>query len=347
MKKRHSYLVLFVALLLSGAMEAKVNSLIGAYAHVGEWTLIPSGSDYTSSFGAAGGAGFLYELQAGPNYSPTQFLLDVGVGAQYGMTAFKKASKSYVVLEDQRDLDYQLHPDASSIFDYVYEFQNRRDEYTDLAVQIPLMVGVQHHKFYMLAGVKFGAHVLTKANITANYNTFGRYQDASGKPIFNEFRNMPEYQFFSDQKIDQTTKTTFNFTADLSLEIGGRLGLVTDAVGYDVPKRNVEYRLAGFVDYGLLDIHKSRELAAYETPQLYDVTPASPNYVYNTRSMVEGIQVNDIMSTTGFANKVSNLMIGIKFTVLFRMPEPGQCVICRDAYRRSARPRSGRLKYEE
>ena len=43
-------------------------------------------------------------------------------------------------------------------------------------------------------------------------------------------------------------------------------------------------------------------------------------------------QVLSVMSTTGFAKAVNNLMIGLKFTILFQLPEPGQCVICRDSY---------------
>jgi hypothetical protein len=40
----------------------------------------------------------------------------------------------------------------------------------------------------------------------------------------------------------------------------------------------------------------------------------------------------------------------VKFTILFQMPEPGQCVICRDNYVSSARSYTGGrrgMKYEE
>ena len=68
-KKLQSYWVLFFALLFCGTIQAKVNHYVGGYGHVGEWSLFPSESDYTASFGVAGGLGFLYELQAGPTYS--------------------------------------------------------------------------------------------------------------------------------------------------------------------------------------------------------------------------------------------------------------------------------------
>ena len=128
----------------------------------------------------------------------------------------------------------------------------------------------------------------------------------------------------------------------MSFEIGGRLGVINSAVGYDVPKRKIEYRLAGFVDYGLLDIHKADTKDGFTAPSSYNAREA-----YNKTTMVDNLQVNDLMSTTDFASKVNNLMIGLKFTILFQLPEPGECVICRDAYRSTVRSRGGRLKYEE
>jgi len=331
-KKHQSYWVLLIAVLISGTVNAAVNNYIGAYANVGEWSLLPSQSKYSASFGVAGGLGFLYEMQAGPTYSPTRFLFDIGVGAHGGWTSFNQSSNVKMPIDGiQRDLN-------NDEFVYVYEIKNRKDQYTNLAVQVPLMIGVQHRKFYMLAGAKFTANVLTKAHTTANITTYGDYV------AFDPFYNMPEYQFFNDLPFKKKADASLNFNVDLSLEIGGRFGLVTDAVGYDVPKRKIEYRLAGFVDYGILDIHKDRGMAFFTAPTYYDAVEA-----YGTTTMVDNLEVNDLMSTSGFAKAVNNLLVGIKFTVLFQLPEAGKCVICRDAYRNSARNggRSRGMKYEE
>lgn len=350
-KKHQSYWVLLLAVLLSGAVNAKVNNYVGAYANVGEWTLLPSQSKYGPSFGVAGGAGFLYELQAGGAYSPTKFLFDIGVGAQGGMTSYMQSSSMTEPMPGiQTDLDGEP-------FTYVYELQDRHDQYNNLAVQIPIMIGVQHRKFYMLVGAKVGANVLTRAHSTAVVNTFGRYQDPNNEFIFDDFRNMPEYQFFEGYQLKGSAKASLGMNVDLSLEIGGRLGPVYDAVGFDVPKRKIEYRLAAFADYGILDIHKNRGLQGVVMPEGYNVGATAP--VYNTTSMIDHLQVNDIMSTQSvnpdgtvqpFAKAVNNLMVGIKFTILFQLPEPGQCVICRDAYgATSIRRRGGSrgVKYEE
>ena len=351
-KKHQSYWVLFFALLFCGSMNAKVANYIGATAQVGEWTLLPSGSTYGPSLGVTGGAGFLYELQAGRTYSPTRFLLDLGVGAGAGMTSYIQSSSKTVTLPGQYDLDGWK-------FDYVYNVNDRRDRYNDVAVQVPLMVGMQHKRFYFLAGLKVYAHVWTQTKSTASIETFGHYGyggTTGDKPTFigstgqSDLRNMPEYQFFPGIPKNGGVKTTFNLDMDLSFEIGGRIGIINYAVGYDVPKRTVEYRLAAFVDYGLLDLHTKGTQEALVTPSVYDTDPGSPDFVYNTTTMVDGLTMNDVMSTADFASKVNNLVIGLKFTVLFQMPESGKCVICADGYNSSVRSRGNSrrgMKYEE
>ena len=129
MKKHQTYPVLFLALLLSGTMSAKVNNYVGAYANLDEWTMLPSQSKYGPSFGVAGGAGALYELQVGPAAKTTRFLFDLGVGLQGGMTAFKQGGIMEAVLPDQTDLD-------GDKFDYVYSLSNRRDQYKDIALNV-------------------------------------------------------------------------------------------------------------------------------------------------------------------------------------------------------------------
>lgn len=338
MKKHHSYWVFLFALLLSGSLHAKVDNYVGAYANLGEWSLLPANSKYGASYGIAGGAGFLYELQAGPKYSQTQFLFDVGVGATGGMTAFLQGSSFETVLKEQQDFD-------GDWFDYVYEVKDRHDQYRDLAVQIPILFGVQYRKFYAMAGVKVYSHVLTKFYTTANITTFGRSVE------FGELRDNPKWQFFEEKPMEpKKDKTTLQLDLDLSVEIGGRIGYIPDEVGFDVPRRKIEYRLAGFLDYGLLDVHKAGNNSGLTTPAKYDANPNSKDYVYDNTNMLDGLKMNDIMSTTDFASKVSNLVVGLKFTVLFQMPSQGQCVICKDGYRSLARRRgSGRrgMQYEE
>ncbi len=349
-KNHQSYWVLLLAVLISGTMNAKVNSYMGVYAAAGEWSLIPTQSEYSVSLGAAGGLGFLYEMQVGPTYGKTRFLFDVGLGADYGLTAFNVTKDQTQIISDangnpvlQEDLQYDE-------FYYVYQLNGRKDQYTNLAVRVPIMVGLQHKQFYMLAGVKLGVNLLPTVHTKASLTTYGDYVE------FDNYRNMPEYQFFEGLPFERKTKAGFDFkNLDVSFEIGGRLGLITDATGFDVPKSKVEYRLAAYVDYGVLDMHKAGDKDAMKTPQAYDAAAAYNPYkadgsIGDNRSMVDALETNDILSTKYFANStVHNFMVGLKFTVLFQLPEPGKCVVCQDAYRSSASRGGGRrgMKYEE
>ena len=336
-KKRHSYLFLLLALLVSSTMNAKVNHYVGAWANIGEWSLMTQNSTYGVSYGVSGGIGGVYELQAGPTYSRTRFLADVGVGVNIGTTGFQQRNNQNITLANQLDLQGDL-------FDYVYEVSGRQDSYRNILLQVPLMIGVQHKRFYMLAGAKIGYSLYTTTFSTAMVNTYGLYSS-----FVDPMRNMPEYQFFTDIKKEGGVRTSFNLDVDACLEIGCRIGLVTGDVGYDVPKRKIEYRIAAYADYGLLDLHSKRTQLPLITPTVYDTNPTSPNYVYNSKSMVDNLQLNDIMSTDNFASSVTNLMVGVKFTILFQLPEEGQCLLCRDAYLRmykSGRGGTG-VKYEK
>ena len=255
--------------------------------------------------------------------------MDIGVGATGGLTAYLQSSSKIEALSNQTDLQGMQ-------FDYVYDIQNRKDNYTNIALQVPIMFGIQYKRFYAMAGLKVYANVFTRSNSTATLSTYGDYAE------FGKMTKMPEYQFFEEEKVSKSAKTNLNLDLDFSFEIGARLGTINYAVGYDVPKRNVDFRLAAFFDYGLIDIHNKGTLSPLKLPDLYDTDKTHVDtYVYNpdgtNKCMIDNFGMNDVMSTNGFASVVNNLVVGIKFTVLFQMPEPGQCVICRDNYRSSVR----------
>ena len=89
---------------------------------------------------------------------------------------------------------------------------------------------------------------------------------------------------------------------------------------------------------------KENPLYSYSltVPKSYDAEEA-----YKSMTMVENLTTNDVMSTTGFASAVNNLLVGVKFTVLFELPTPQSCVICRDAYLNLGSPRKGGTKFDQ
>ena len=338
-KKLQTYGFLLLALLVSGSVSAKseVDTYVGAYAQFGEWSLQPSKSQHAGSMGVGGGVGAQFEIQIGPAYSPTRFLLDVGTGVVGGWTAFSHTPDSIFTLAGQTDLN-------GDGFDYVYEINDRRDSYSNIALHVPLMIGVQHKHFYLLAGAKVGFNLWTQTRSTAYATTYGNYRTiGSTKGI-----PMPEYQFFDRKKMSTTQSSKLNMDVDVCLEIGARLGYITNDIGYDVPKQKTEFRLAAFVDYGLFDIHVAEHNSQVTLPGKYDTDPRSANYVYQGTSMIDQARLNDIMMTDNFAKAVNNLLVGIKFTVRFQLPKAHECVSC--SYRSSIRSHGGSrrgVKYEE
>lgn len=322
-KNVKTYAILAILSLLSIASTAQVNSYVGVWGEVGEWSLMPQQSTYSSSLGVAGGLGVLYDLQY------KHLIFDIGVGANYGLTGYNVVANQNQTLENQMDLQ-------GDIFDYVYQVRERKDQYTNLMVQVPIMIGGQWGRFYCMAGVKAGISLLTNSHTKAMLTTYGDYH------VFDPFTNMPEYQFFDALPLNKTIRSNFNFNLDASAEIGARLGYIQTARGYDVRKTTTQYRLALFCDYGLFDLHKAGNLESLTVPAAYNAVEA-----YGTTTMVDQLTTNDVMSTRDFAKAVNNLMVGVKFTVLFELPQPKNCVICRESQLYLLRPRKGGTKFDK
>ncbi|MBR1878029.1 MAG: hypothetical protein IJ814_03370 [Paludibacteraceae bacterium] len=347
MKKLSSYIILLVAVLISGTAKADIKHYIGAQINGGEWSLWdnagPTGNDV--SYGAAGALGFNYEMQVGPTYGQTRFLLNVGLSAQAGMTVFISKRNFTCTLPGQKD-------SQNDDFTYVYELSNRRDRYNKLVAQVPILVGVQHKRFYMLAGVKLGYNALGTYKTQGQLTTYGRYDQ-----FIDPITKFPVTQFYDEpQLVSKDGKSTINpISVDATIEMGGRIGFLTNDKGYDVPKRIIEYRMAVFADYGVFGYAKW-----YSNDAAFMV-PKGTTYS-ETTDMRDFVAIHDVLSSRDYIpsnvkHNVKegdfighNIMIGLKFTVLFLMPDKGKCVLCNDNYNGSSRRSSGGrrgVKYEE
>lgn len=359
-KKRQTYFVLFLALLFSGVLNAKVYHNLGASAYGGEWSLLPLQSENKPGLGGAGGVGFVYEMQYDFPYTTARLLVQTGIGFQMGHTSLKASG----LLNDTLPTPQQ--DPQGELFDYVYQLSNCNDSYTSYDAVVPFMVGIQYQKFYALAGFKMHYYVNTTAKSSANILTYASYKrDENGYykpngeyPLYPGDPDLGEgnlghdktWQFFDDESNDTKAPAKFDMNVDVTLEIGGRFGGATQASGFDVPKRRTEYRLAGFMDFGVTNIFKGGGLDPVEKPKGFTyVRNNDPYSPYLQTYMIDDVTLNPLVGVKGFAKSVHNLTVGIKFTVLFQLPEPKACVVCRDAYRNSTpRFRGGRgMQYEE
>lgn len=307
-KKRLLYsMLLLTALFCADAAHAQLKHNFGLTVEGAEWTMLTQESELQPSMGGAGGLGFAYELQK------KHFIFQTGLGVLYGQSAFRTPN-AIDSLPGAVDND-------GEVFTYVYDMRNRRDNYTNIAAQIPLLIGGQWNRFYFLLGAKVTLNVIQNANVTGKLTTYGLYRQ------YDDFINMSEYQFFQDKPVAYQSKVNFNsLDIDGTAEIGFRLGYLPSATGFDVPKTRVQYRLALFADYGIFDLHRPAEKHAMTVPGLY-----------NSQDMLSGLNMNDYLSTTNAAKQVNSLLVGIKFTMLFELPGPRYCVMCQDDRLRNRR----------
>ena len=131
--------------------------------------------------------------------------------------------------------------------------------------------------------------------------------------------NMPMYQYYPERTKEDKIRCAFKPDVALSLELGGYVGERVKGTGYNRFRKPKQYRVSVFADYGLLAINKATDKAPVTPPAKY-ATPAEYD-------MVDAMSFRDAISSN-IAGKINNLFVGVKFTALFDLKEPGQCVMC-------------------
>ena len=306
--KERLYIVIGLLLCCSVMATAQVKNYISVWGDIGEASLLSKLDNMPSnaSLGVGGGLGVGYELKK------DHFLFTVGVGANISHSAFdlRGGESTFDAVDTEGDA-----------LQFIISTNERKDYYTNYAVQVPVMMGGEFGRFYFLVGAKFDLSAMCKTNVKAMVRTIGDYTNTLG--FIDQFTNMPEHGFYENAPFEtKTGEINFNPNAIASVEIGWRLGLVAKGTGYDVPKPKTIYRLSLFADYGLIDLHRrgNKEFFTW-TDAVID------------QDCLNYIGMNDVLSTTRAPRSVNNLQVGVKFTVLFQLPERKHCVICKDGYR--------------
>jgi len=299
--------IALLSVLLLGAtmsVSAQISHYVGAYAQAGEASLMPTGdeTELATSLGFGAGIGATYELRAGK-----YFIMDLGLGIHPSYNVFKIAG-SKETLRNMTD-------SQGDVFDYVYNITDRRDRYTNLSLQVPVLFGCNFGRVYFLGGVKADLSCLVRDKTSMYISTEGVY-----KQFIDPLTNMPEHYFYDQQYTEQRASVKFDPTLMASFEVGMRIGEIYKGTGYDIPKQKIQYRLAMFFDYGIIDIHRPGSKPAIQLPS-----------TINTANALEGITYTDILSTENVCDEVHPFMIGLKFTVLFQMPNKKRCVMCEES----------------
>lgn len=293
------YILYIVCLLLYLPCTAQVKSYVSLWSEVAESSLMTKLDKSAISGGAGFGIGAGYEM------SVNRFILSTGLQIDVSHTVFR--------VPDTESKLSGVYDDEGDLLNYVFLQTNRKDAYTNLSFQLPVMIGTHVNNFYFLAGAKLSISVLGRSNAKAQISSAGDYDK-----FIDDFTDMPEHLYYSGMPV--TTKSSVSFRPDVmpSVELGYVFGEYSSEKGFDVPKYKNMYRIAVFADYGLLNRVSRGTKQSIVLPE-----------TFNTEDMSSGVKITDILSTNEITADVHGLTIGIKFTALIGLKEKKACVICR------------------
>lgn len=252
------------------------------------------------------GAGVGAELGLGYRMYHNHFIMSVGVEGKYGFAS---------VLPTDETRSFPNTPDSEGdLMTLNAKINNRKDLIQTLDLQIPVLLGGEWYHFYFMAGAKAGLNAWGSAVTQAKVTTSGTYNRFP-----TDFEDMPNHQYLTDAPLrSDKQKISFRPQVYATAEIGYRFGELYRVNGADIPKSKYRFYLAAFAEYGLLNMHKTTGTQAavvpYQTPDgsySFMVSPA-----YNSVTYRDAV--------------VNNLMVGLKFTVLFQLPKGKVCVICKE-----------------
>lgn len=313
-KKCFLYGVLLVLAVLTvttnvyaGQYYKPVKNRLGFWVEAGANSWLMQKSEIKNSVGAGMGVGFNYELQR------EKFLLNVGVGANALYNPVKMGDV-VCTLYDQDDLDPLYGGGAGEKLDYQYCMRERKDQYVSMNIQVPILLGFTNDRFFLLAGAKLGYMLNLQTYCKTTIDTKGY------NPVIGTLENMPMYQFYTGREKSEKMRCTLKPDVALSLEMGAYLGDLIKGTGYNRFRSSKHYRLSVFADYGLTQVNQQSLVEPVVTPEKY-VAPS-------TYDMVDAAKLRDVVSSS-VAGKMNNLFVGIKFTAMFDLPEPRECVMCK------------------
>ncbi|MBQ6776706.1 MAG: hypothetical protein IJP52_00100 [Paludibacteraceae bacterium] len=279
--------------------------------------LFPDEYHFISLWGSAGYSTLLHnssEIKAGPGFAPsigvgyryyhTGFIMQLGVEGQYALWTNKLNTSSLTM--NMRDTE-------GDVFSMKASVNESKDRMHAINVNIPILFGYEYHRIYFLAGVGAGLNVWAQTSSHSSVTTMGDYER-----FIDPFVDMPNHGFTRGKSVDSKKyDVQMNLNLMLHAEIGARVDRFYKEKGADVPKHKYRMYVAAFADYGILNVHKNKDYGQALS--------------YNETS--EGLQfyvVPAMVSSQLYNKRVTPLTIGVKFTVLFELPKPKVCLMCRE-----------------
>lgn len=270
---------------ISSTISSQTRQYIDVWGGVG-YSSLYHGIDNSKVSGGIGG-----ELGVGYELNINNLLLIGGAEFQYLTSATTlggyQEGRNYLYVPENHEMTYW------------YTFQEYKEKHTVGLINIPIQIGYRFSRYYFLAGAKIGFGLI------GNYKTNSTLDITIEDPQFIDYienvgHGTGQYPFAENGKLD------------LGLNIAPTLefGIYLDEwLGTTRRGRRVgpSYRVSIFADYGLTNLNKGNTDNAILTEAKDD--PAD-------------VSVNSLLSSKLAKDKrFGNLLVGLKFAVLFPLPE--------------------------
>ena len=244
--------------------------------------------------------GYGLGLGLGYEFHYKKFIATIGIEGNYW---------NLNTVVDNFQLQTAMYDTEGDPYTGVFDLRNNTDRYQAAYVNVPLMVGFHlPKKWYFLVGAKYGLNVYGQS-ITGDKNStvtsIGVYEQ-----FIDPFKNMQNHGFWT---YNRTYKTEILFENNLaaSLEIGKYLSI----------KDNIATRLAIFADYGIFNIHKNKVDGG-----IYTNDPMVFEGVQNPAGVFDPRYNAFLLSERAYKRTFTPMLIGMKFTVLFKLHESSNCM---------------------
>lgn len=290
-------------MLMVGIVSLAAQSVSHIYvsADAGWSGLLDSRRLASPSFGGGGSVGAGYELRH------KAFLLQVGLSGSYACLVSGLRDETFHVAGTDTE------GDACT---FHFRFTERTNTLQTVSLQVPLLLGGAWNHFYLLAGPELTASLYGSGSAAASVETTATYEGISGT-----FAGMENHSLGKGIVRSEAKPFSLGLGLRLKAEFGWVFGTQTGReTGFDAPKASsVQYRLGVFASYGLLDRYRPADRGPAVS---WHNTADAPGFAFD---------MNHIYASSAAAEPrvaLNDLALGLRFTVLFRLPGRRICVIC-------------------
>ena len=240
-------------------------------------------------------------IGVGYRYFRNNFIFQTGIEGRY---VWMKSVMDEVVLQERMyDSDVNKEPFTMNV-----QLNNRKDIYHTASVSIPLYFGYEKNRFYFLAGVAANVGIYGKAESSSDLTTKAQYDRYIGL-----FEDMPNHGLSNLQV--QSGKMNYGAALDLMVhaEIGARLDHFTRHKIFRLHPNRMRMYLAAFMDCGVLSINSKAAVGDQLTM----------DFSHGVNAIIVPLLLSNQMSN----RRLNNLIVGIKYTIAFELPQRGKSYI--------------------